>query len=71
MSQHYSAQTPADGSLDPTIRDFFSEFYAISDSPDAHEKYADQFTKNGVLIIASKKVQGHNGQHTYFPPSFS
>ncbi|KAF2207435.1 hypothetical protein CERZMDRAFT_107761 [Cercospora zeae-maydis SCOH1-5] len=57
MSQ-YSASVPADGTVKPEIRSFFETFYAISDTPDGHERYADQFTPDGVLIMASNKVQG-------------
>ncbi|CAK1355341.1 hypothetical protein CB0940_00929 [Cercospora beticola] len=59
MSQ-YSASVPADGTVKPEIRSFFENFYAISDTPDGHERYADQFTNDGVLIMASNKVQGRD-----------
>lgn len=59
MSQ-YSASVPADGTVKPEIRSFFENFYAISDTPDGHEQYADQFTNDGVLIMASNKVQGRD-----------
>ncbi|GIZ40085.1 hypothetical protein CKM354_000343900 [Cercospora kikuchii] len=59
MSQ-YSTSVPADGTVKPEIRSFFENFYAISDTPDGHERYADQFTNDGVLIMASNKVQGRD-----------
>ena len=40
---------------------FFETFYQISDTPDAHEKYADYFTKDGVMVLASAKVEGREG----------
>ncbi|KAM3419159.1 hypothetical protein BST61_g5103 [Cercospora zeina] len=59
MSQ-YSASIPSDGTVKPEIQSFFESFYAISDTPDAHERYADQFTPDGILIMASNKVQGRD-----------
>lgn len=59
MSQ-YSASVPADGAVKPEIKTFFEKFYAVSDTPDGHEKYADFFTKDGVLIMASNKVEGRD-----------
>jgi len=40
------------------IKAFFEEFYKTSDTPDAHEKYADSFTKDATLVMASKKGVG-------------
>lgn len=45
--------------FDPALRRFFEEFYSISDTPDAHEKYVQQFTKDATLIMASKTAKGH------------
>ncbi|CAK4032326.1 Hypothetical predicted protein [Lecanosticta acicola] len=49
----YSAAVPSDGQVRPEIKEFFARFYAISDTPDGHEKYADMFTKDATLIMAS------------------
>jgi hypothetical protein len=65
MSQ-YSASVPSDGAVKPEIKTYFEKFYAISDTPDGHERYADFFTTDATLIMASNKVQGRDGQ---FPPS--
>jgi len=56
----YASEYP-DVDIDPAIKKFFEEFYAISDTPDAHEKYAQQFTEDATLIMASKKVKGSSG----------
>ncbi|WPG98398.1 Hypothetical protein R9X50_00118800 [Acrodontium crateriforme] len=58
MSQ-YKAQ--ANGAIKPAIQQFFESFYAISDTPDDHEKYSQQFTKNAKLIIASNEANGREG----------
>ena len=60
MSQ-YSASVPQGGEVKPEIKEFFERFYAISDTPDGHEKYADMFTKNAKLIMASNGVEGRDG----------
>ena len=57
----YKASVPEDGSLKSGIASFFEAFYAISDTADAHEKYADYFTPNGKLIMAAKETSGRQG----------
>ncbi|KAK4635397.1 hypothetical protein CLAFUW4_00642 [Fulvia fulva] len=59
MSQH-SASAPQAGEVKPEIKAFFERFYAISDTPDDHEKYADMFTENAKLIMASNAVEGRD-----------
>ena len=63
MSQ-YTASVPSDGTVKPEITKFFEKFYEISDTPDGHEKYADMFTQDGTLIMASNKVQGRDSTFT-------
>lgn len=48
--------------MKPEIKAFFERFYAISDTPDDHEKYADMFTENAKLIMASNAVEGRDGK---------
>lgn len=61
MSQ-YIASVPDDGTLKPGIASFFENFYAISDTPTGHELYADQFTGDATLIMASKAAKGRQGE---------
>jgi len=60
MSQ-YETSVPEDGSLKAGIASFFEAFYAISDTADAHEQYADHFTSDAKLIMASKETSGRQG----------
>jgi len=60
MSQYKSA-VPDDSSVKPEIRNYYESFYTISDTPDAHEKYSEQFTKDAKLIMASNEVNGRDG----------
>ncbi|KAF1968234.1 hypothetical protein BU23DRAFT_558651 [Bimuria novae-zelandiae CBS 107.79] len=53
----YASEYPST-SFDPKFKRFFEDFYAISDSPEAHDEYVDCFTKDATLIMASKKAQG-------------
>lgn len=55
------AACPADHSVDPKIASFFEQFYSISDTPDAHEMYAEQFTEDATLVMASKTARGMEG----------
>ncbi|TKX27601.1 hypothetical protein C1H76_0025 [Elsinoe australis] len=63
MSQ-YKSSWPASQQHDPAYVSFFEKFYQVSDTPDAHDEYADSFTPDATVIMASKKVEGRDG---YFP----
>ncbi|KAH6633645.1 hypothetical protein C7974DRAFT_433591 [Boeremia exigua] len=53
----YTSEYPS-VEFDAAYKAFFEEFYATSDTPDAHEKYIEYFTNDATLIMASKKVKG-------------
>ena len=53
-----------DVTVNPAVKQFFEEFYRTSDTPDAHEKYAESFTENAKLVMASKTVNGRSGMIT-------
>ncbi|KAF1938586.1 hypothetical protein EJ02DRAFT_383489 [Clathrospora elynae] len=53
----YTSEYPA-VEFDPAYKDFFEDFYATSDTPNAHEQYIGYFTKDATVIMASKKVIG-------------
>jgi len=57
----YCASVAEDGSVKPEIRSFYERFYQISDTPEAHEEYSQQFTKDGKLIMASTEANGREG----------
>ncbi|KAH7070441.1 hypothetical protein BKA63DRAFT_77185 [Paraphoma chrysanthemicola] len=57
MSRPYASEYPK-LDLDPDFKSFFEDFYATSDTPDAHEHYVKYFTDDATLIMASKKVKG-------------
>ena len=61
MSQ-YTASTPGDGQVKPEIKSFFEKFYEISDTPSDHENYAEQFTKDGKLIMGPNESNGRDGE---------
>lgn len=54
----YESSWPAAVTIDPEYKAFFQSFYRISDTPDAHETYSQQFTKDATFILASKKAVG-------------
>ncbi|KAF2455912.1 hypothetical protein BDY21DRAFT_349065 [Lineolata rhizophorae] len=57
MTPYTSAYHP-EIPIDPSYKRFFEDFYAISDTPDAHDKYTTFFTPDATLIMGSKKVEG-------------
>lgn len=57
----YASEYPS-VEFDAAYKQFFEEFYATSDTPDAHEKYVENFTKNATLVMASKRVRGSDGK---------
>jgi hypothetical protein len=61
MPHSYKSEYPAGVQIDDGIIAFFEEFYKTSDTPDEHERYADCFTKDATLIMASKKGVGREG----------
>ncbi|KAH7135077.1 hypothetical protein B0J11DRAFT_151826 [Dendryphion nanum] len=56
----YTSEYPSATPFDPAYKSFFEEFYATSDTPDAHDKYVDYYTADATLIMASKKVTGRS-----------
>ncbi|EHK99134.1 hypothetical protein M7I_4966 [Glarea lozoyensis 74030] len=59
---NYTSTYPTDTKVDPGIKTFFEEFYKISDTPNAHDLYAQQFTKDAVLVMASKRCEGSDAK---------
>ena len=57
----YTAEVASDELVKPEITKYFETFYATSDTPDGHDKYAASFTKDAKLIMASNAVQGRDG----------
>ncbi|KAF3047900.1 hypothetical protein E8E11_000166 [Didymella keratinophila] len=53
----YASEYPS-VEFDSAYKEFFEQFYVTSDTPDAHEKYVENFTNDATLIMASKKVKG-------------
>lgn len=47
--------------FDAEYKKFFENFYAASDTPDAHDKYVGFYTPDATLIMASKIVKGSQG----------
>ena len=62
MAHSYSSQYPLEVVVDEGMKAFFEEFYKTSDTLDAHDKYADSFTGDATLIMASKKAVGREGK---------
>ncbi|KAH8682639.1 hypothetical protein BX600DRAFT_506213 [Xylariales sp. PMI_506] len=65
MSAPYTFEKPS-VTLDPGIYGFLEQFYRISDTPGDHDVYADQFTADATLIMASKTSQGTAGSYHPF-----
>ncbi len=66
MAHSYKSEYPQGVQVDDGIKAFFEEFYKTSDTTDAHEKYADSFTKDATIIVASKKAVGSEGMKSMF-----
>jgi len=62
MTQHtYTSSYPPGIQIDEGIKTFFEEFYRVSDTPEAHERYVENFTEDAVLVMGSKKGVGRDG----------
>lgn len=67
MSQHtYASTYPSDIQVNPAVKKFFEDFYAISDTPGEHEVYVDQFVGDAVFVLGNKKVRGRDGEFFFF-----
>lgn len=58
----YASEYPSSVDFDPAYKKFFKDFYALSDTPTAHDDYVKNFTNDATLIMASKKVVGQDGE---------
>lgn len=56
----YKGSTPS--AIDPKVVDFYANFYRVSDDPseEAHIEYAEAITKDGSLIMGTKKATGYD-----------
>lgn len=63
MAHTYGSEYPEGLKVDQGIKDFFEEFYKISDTgtEEAHVQYAEQFTEDAKLVMASKVGRGRSG----------
>lgn len=66
----YASQWP-NVPFDPAFKSYYEQFYQISDTPDVHEKYVQQFTKNATLIMGSKTAKGSDGMSAPSSPNSS
>lgn len=61
MPHSYSSLYPSEIEVDDGIKDFFENFYRISDTPDSHDRYVDSFKDDATLVMGSKKAVGRGG----------
>jgi hypothetical protein len=61
MPHSYASEYPPNVSAADGIKPFLEGFYKTSDTPDADEEYADSFTEDATLVMASKKAVGREG----------
>ncbi len=68
----YASKSPPGIQLDSGIKQFFEEFYKISDTgtEEAHELYADSFVKDGIIIMGIKIGRGRDGEFYSFSFEF-
>lgn len=66
MAHSYKSAIPPGIQLDEGIRAFFEQFYKTSDTPDAHDVYADSFTADADFVMASKRARGRDGEFAPF-----
>ncbi len=65
MDSSYTSEHPSGINIPPEALEFFQAFYRTSDTPDAHQQYANMFTEDATFILASKLSTGHGGKHTH------
>ena len=60
MTHSYTSSYPHNLDVDPGIKSFLEKFYEVSDTPSAHEAYADSFTTDATFQIGLKQVKGRD-----------
>ena len=65
----YKSSYPSTPEVPSSLRQFFETFYKISDTPEAHDKYVDCFTKDAVIIMARGNVEGCDGESLSLSPT--
>jgi len=61
MSQHtYTSAYPANTAVKPGIKQFFEDFYRLSDmaGEDMHPRYVEKFRGDAEFIVGSKRCKG-------------
>ena len=58
----YKGATPSNPQVDPRVVEFYENFYRVSDDPSdqAHIEYVDSLTKDGTLVMGTKKATGYD-----------
>lgn len=63
QSQHsYSSAYPPEIPVLSGIKEFFEEFYRISDTPGEHENYADFFAEGAEVAVGRFRIGKENGR---------
>ena len=62
MASQYASAWPPHQQHDQAYVRFIEDFYRISDTPDVHDQWVDQYTPDATLVLASKKARGHEGR---------
>ncbi|KAE9379649.1 hypothetical protein N431DRAFT_541122 [Stipitochalara longipes BDJ] len=60
MTSSYKSKFPPNTLVDGGIAEYFENFYKTPDTPDAHEKYVESFTRSAIMIMASKISEGYD-----------
>lgn len=62
-SAGYVPRYPVPDNLpDAGIRAFITNFYSISDRPDANELWVKQFTSDARVVVGPKQAKGEEGE---------
>jgi hypothetical protein len=62
MMSSYKSKFPPNTPVNGGIAEYFENFYKISNTLDAHEKYVESFTRSATTIMASKISEGYDGK---------
>jgi hypothetical protein len=53
---------PADISVDGEIKDFITQFYVLSDTPNTSQEYATNFTNDARAVFGLVTCEGNDGE---------
>lgn len=57
----YEVAYPTNITVDPSVKDFITRFYQVSDDPERNEEWVDFFAEDASVRIGNNAAEGREG----------